>query len=249
MTLVRVHPMWNKFSLLRLLSGLILVFGVSNLVGLLLQTYIPAPSGASPQMIPATFLAATLTLHLGALWVFQIFLRDESLTWKEFLNIASPGISWAIPLAILAGGASLLPLGLVSQFSTWFWKQLHHAPSLQAPLELLKSIQHPVPLCFFAVTAVVTAPLLEEIFFRGVLFHALEQRGWGKWAWLATAVLFGMIHLDREKFLPLTVFGLFLVWIYQRTRTLLAPILTHATFNLINLVLFLKMDAAQQIAK
>jgi membrane protease YdiL (CAAX protease family) len=60
----------------------------------------------------------------------------------------------------------------------------------------------------------------------------LRSRPWA--AALITSVTFGAIHLNVMTFLPLTFFGLVLIWLYERTGNLLAPILSHSLFNLAN---------------
>ena len=55
-------------------------------------------------------------------------------------------------------------------------------------------------------------------------------------------MLFAAVHIHAATFVPLFVFGLILAWIYERTDTLLAPILTHSIFNTINFVLFINQD-------
>jgi membrane protease YdiL (CAAX protease family) len=40
-------------------------------------------------------------------------------------------------------------------------------------------------------------------------------------------------------FVPLTFLAMTFVLLYERTQTLLAPILTHALFNAVNFTLFL----------
>ena len=46
-----------------------------------------------------------------------------------------------------------------------------------------------------------------------------------------SAVFFGLIHVNAAAFLPLTLFGLVLAWLYERTGNLLASITAHALFN------------------
>jgi len=68
---------------------------------------------------------------------------------------------------------------------------------------------------------------------RGILCRQL-RRPWPIQAALVTSLLFGMIHLNLMTFVPLTVLGVTLVWLYEVTGNLLAPILAHSVFNLAN---------------
>jgi len=88
-----------------------------------------------------------------------------------------------------------------------------------------------------AFFAVVLAPVVEELLFRGLFFPLLRDAGLPRLAWLGTALLFGLIHGNAAAFLPLAVFGFFLAWLYERTGNLLAPVAAHAGFNLIPFIL------------
>ena len=78
---------------------------------------------------------------------------------------------------------------------------------------------------------------MEETLFRGVLYPLIKQQGYPRIALWSTSLFFALIHANLMTFLPLTVLALALVWLYERTDTLLAPVLAHGFFNLANFVL------------
>lgn len=77
--------------------------------------------------------------------------------------------------------------------------------------------------------AVLVAPVLEELVFRGFLYRAWERQ-WG-WvpAMLLTSVLFGLYH---SYFLSAFVGSIIFVCLLRRTGTLWAPIAVHSASNL-----------------
>ena len=78
--------------------------------------------------------------------------------------------------------------------------------------------------------AVVAAPVFEEFIFRGLIFGGL-QRSFGLWpAALASAAIFACLH-PPVAMLPVFGLGLAAAIAYSRTRSLLAPMLAHATYN------------------
>jgi membrane protease YdiL (CAAX protease family) len=86
---------------------------------------------------------------------------------------------------------------------------------------------------------VVLAPIAEELFFRGVVFNAfLRERG-PRLAYIGSAALFAVIHLSIVALLPIFVLGLALAWVYDRTGSLLAPIVMHAVVNGISVAIAL----------
>lgn len=185
------------------------------------------------------FVLSNLSLQIGFFWVLSRFLKDEQLTWRQFLTGNASQPITAVPVGIVAALIATPLLLIISQISTWFWTLWNHDPVLQQPLLVLQQARSPFEHLFFAYLALIGAPLFEESFFRGLLFPALRQFGWNRAAWIISAAVFGLVHFDREKFLPLTVFAFLQIALFQRTRTLLAPIACHATFNGINFLLFL----------
>ena len=78
------------------------------------------------------------------------------------------------------------------------------------------------------VMAVVLAPVVEELVFRGVLLRAFVAR-WGLWRGvMVSALAFGLLHLDS---LGAVAFGVVMSMLYMRTGTLLVPIACHAVYN------------------
>lgn len=81
------------------------------------------------------------------------------------------------------------------------------------------------------VAACVLAPLLEEMLFRGVLLRSfLAQYPRGQ-AISASALLFGVAHLNIYQFALAFWLGLLLGWLYERSRSLIPCIALHAALN------------------
>ena len=87
-----------------------------------------------------------------------------------------------------------------------------------------------------AVLVVCVAPFVEELVFRGVLLSGLASRMHIGWAMLASAIVFGCVHLPDFKFAwypvpALILLGLVLAWLRVRTRSLWPSITLHAANN------------------
>jgi ABC-2 type transport system permease protein len=80
------------------------------------------------------------------------------------------------------------------------------------------------------VLAVVLAPLCEEFIFRGLLFRGLRRDLSLPWAAVASAAVFAIIHPSLGV-IPVFGLGLACAIAYERGGWLLAPILAHATYN------------------
>jgi membrane protease YdiL (CAAX protease family) len=117
------------------------------------------------------------------------------------------------------------------------------------PVEAPEQVGEHLPAVGTALTvvyAIVIAPIGEELFFRGVLFRALRDRH-GFWVGaVGSSIGFGLIHFIPgsaiDAALLMTVMfltGIALCFIYERRRTIIAPIAAHVTFNVIGIVLIL----------
>ena len=111
-----------------------------------------------------------------------------------------------------------------------WWK-----PSLPTPLdEKLKSSQYIRHM--FSLTAVVTAPFVEELLYRGVLWGAFE-RTWGKrWAILASVFPFVFVHLDQYEgsiiaIVIVTTLALICALVRTWTNRLSLAFLVHLSYN------------------
>jgi uncharacterized protein len=98
--------------------------------------------------------------------------------------------------------------------------------------------RHPMDAHYFsawglatAVLAVTLGPFAEEVIYRGVLFRLWERQwGWVPGMFLSSAV-FASIH--PGNLLQTFLSGIIYVCVLRRTRSLWAPILCHAFYNLL----------------
>jgi CAAX protease family protein len=129
------------------------------------------------------------------------------------------GLGWGV----LAWIGSTLVLFGVSELLTRLGQQPPVTPAEQA-IAMLDPW-----LVVFAI--VVFAPVAEELFFRGIVFNAWLREAGRAWAYVGSAALFALIHLSLVSLLPIFLLGLALAWAYERTGSLLTPIVMHATVN------------------
>ncbi|UGS39268.1 CPBP family intramembrane glutamic endopeptidase [Capillimicrobium parvum] len=96
----------------------------------------------------------------------------------------------------------------------------------------------PVTVAGLAIFAVVIAPMVEELFFRGFVFNAMRSKLPVGWAAVATGVMFGVVHAFGSPigFLaPLALLGTVLCLVYWKTGSLLPCIALHSLNNCIAL--------------
>lgn len=78
---------------------------------------------------------------------------------------------------------------------------------------------------------VVFAPLLEELFCRGIILRGLLKHLTPVKAILWSAAIFGVIHMNPWQAIPAFLIGIMMGWIYWKTRSLWATIFFHFINN------------------
>jgi len=169
------------------------------------------------------------------LW-FRFNGRDGG--WRGFGFNVGP---WPLVLRQTAGALvfGMLVVLAINYAIVWIG-ELRGYPKPPDGHALLKSIRdaaEPMTRYKLLISAVVVAPILEEVIYRGLVQTSLLDIVGPKRRWtviLITATLFTSVHIGIAQWqtLPgLMIFGVVLGWLYEKTGSLLPSILTHMAFN------------------
>lgn len=111
------------------------------------------------------------------------------------------------------------------------WIKSLGVEAVQDTVKVLQKATDPTILGLMAFAAVIVAPICEEIVFRGYLYSAGKKFA-GPWiACFCSALVFAAAHGSLAALLPLFIFGCVLVFIYEKTGSLWAPMAVHFCFN------------------
>ena len=69
--------------------------------------------------------------------------------------------------------------------------------------------------------------------FRGIVFRILRKWIPFVWAMLITSLLFGAYHGNLVQFIYASLCGVFLAYVYENTKSILAPIFSHMAMNIV----------------
>ena len=104
-------------------------------------------------------------------------------------------------------------------------------PPMEPIQELLFQEHRPGMLGLTMLLACVVGPAAEELFFRGMVYAAIRQRRSRLAAMLASSALFSLIHTNVVGFLPIMALGCLLANLYERTGSLVSPLVIHILHN------------------
>jgi membrane protease YdiL (CAAX protease family) len=205
------------------------VFGI--LVGFLLATLAVSAYSALTPHGQHTSQFGEEVVSLFGLWVG--FVGDYGLVLRPWPDI---------PLGIIAGVASQYVMVPVVEapllpFVHNLYTRLGH------PAQSLTGHAHGPGLVLLAVLVCVGSPVIEELFFRGLLLRALfgKMRELGPRLGPAvsiglTALVFALAHFEALQFLGLLGFGIVLGLLAWRTGRLGPSIVAHMAFNTVTII-------------
>lgn len=199
------------------------------------------------------FLTILALLTQNAVWLslslsylgegrFGRALSFLGLRWRGWGEIWA-GLGWGWLLLMVNGLSSRLSLAL---WSRWLPEHVL-SQRLERERGALLLVDEALPdwlLAGFFFAAVVVAPIVEEVLFRGLLHNALRVRV-GRAAILVSSGLFAVTHLYIINFLPVFALGVLLAWLYERRGSLWAPIVAHAFANGMVAVAYMAYRAGQ----
>jgi hypothetical protein len=173
--------------------------------------------------------------------------------WASLLALAvSPSPPWWPPdraaasrrlsdsLALRRPSAAMALAGLVGglfvwTLPTWVAAELQSLfPWESATLELVSDSLREGPLSgrlIMAFAVGVSAPLFEELVFRGYVYRVLHLAGGAALAVAGSTAIFAVYHLDPVHVVALLPTAFFLGFLRWRSGSLVPPILAHAVNN------------------
>lgn len=213
---------WTGMDALFLPVAWILLLGLWNMG---LGTLWPSLRATPIMTTPLQAVLGPLTL---AVLLWRLLQRRGA--GKAFLSSYRPGLVAAIG-GVCGGIVVMVMEGAVMQWSP------HWLAQTRNPLLLMPALrQQSIPLLVTVLGVGLLSPMVEEAYFRGFLYPAWARRYGKTTAVLGSAALYALFHGQAGLFLPLFVGGLILASLYERTGSLWAPTIAHATVNLLGVM-------------
>jgi uncharacterized protein len=217
---------------------LFVYFGLTGLVFLAVCELlkIPADSWQSPFYANCvTSISAVVSILVVGFLVHKSFarrLKGFGLNPKTiFRDFAAALLNfWALWPAIF----------LVLIATTEFGKFVYGPDYSMETHQELKFISeyHQLPLIISVVfVAVVIAPVIEEVLFRGLLQTLMLSYGYGPWTSIAVCSFFFLLfHANLSHWPALFVLSIGIGYSYERSGSLFRPIFIHALFNSVSII-------------
>lgn len=166
-------------------------------------------------------MAVTVSIIIFLFWYKRIVLYGivEGVDIKDILTFKNMAI-----YLMMGIGSQFFMSGILSLISPIFENLFDYYKETISTLFIADTT-------IVAMYVVILAPIIEELMLRGIMFNRLRQGLSFRYANLLQAVVFGIYHWDIIQGLYAFALGLLLGYIYEKTRTLLAPIIVHVIIN------------------
>jgi membrane protease YdiL (CAAX protease family) len=184
--------------------------------------------------------ATTLTVSYVVAIAVELFLFGIALWFtrrKYGASFASLGLrwpdrgSWWLPVLLFFAAYGVLLIYVVSLDG------LGVDLEADVPSESYDSIG---PVLALAGLSLITAPFVEEVFFRGFTFGGLKRPLGVGVSVLISGLIFGAFHLANPDgflvFVPISLIGMIFAWGFFYSGSLMAPMIAHFAFNLVSFV-------------
>ncbi len=223
-------------------AALVMAFGYFILGGIA-SLPVLAAFHAKPGAAGTGVLTATVSADLTTIGVLVLWLSRRHPTWRAALGLGL-GRTAARDAWVGFGGGLAIALG-ANVLVAYVLNPLFRAATGRAvrlPQQVSSHLSAGGKVAL-VTAAVVAAPMMEELFFRGCLFRSIRDRRGFALAALVSSIVFGLFHLEagpaRDVVLLQTALmfvGLGFAGVYERRGRLLASAVAHATFNMVTVV-------------
>lgn len=187
--------------------------------------HLPGGETAINSLLLTELLQFTVMLFL--VWFFWRKCHERS--WEELGLAIACGHNW-LGRAVLNGILLFIVMLVVSAIMNYL---LPGGLEMQNVAAIIETADTPWERLVPLIVTGILAPVSEEILFRGFIFNCLREKFGMISSVLLTAAVFGCMHFDPIRVLPLMLGGIWLNVLYVRSGSLYVAMGAHGVWNII----------------
>lgn len=214
---------WNMYDLIIIFAGALFL---SQLFLILLTNFFTLQTeiifGFIGGMVQDLTLLGLTVLILQNKYNYSI--RKNLLTITNLRSVIINGIFGGVAILF----AVILINSILASFLIEYFK---YQPPQQKVITLLLQSNELWLFLSYAFLIVIVAPIVEEIFFRGLVYSYLRERYGVTKAIIFSAAFFGVMHLSAWAFIGTFLAGLGLAYLFEKSKSLYTSIIGHMVWN------------------
>lgn len=214
------------------IASVVIIMGMMDQISMdvtfeeLEQFVAQAMEGYYAQLVLIQGIAAFLTLPF-----LFIFLRKDK-ERREEIGIVAPKADcapvWMSLVLVFGAVASYAGNGMISLSGLY---------KVSDDYDQIADLIYQGDILLEIVCLGILAPMVEELIFRGLMYTQLTEYMKKTQAVVVAALLFGLYHGNFLQAVYAFALGLLMIYVYERFRTLLAPILFHIGANVFGILM------------
>jgi membrane protease YdiL (CAAX protease family) len=216
---------WSTTQVLLLLSALFLLYFAAMFTGRFFYE----------DQIPLAKLIITLSIYSLLVLLIGAINHRRGGSWKASLGMGFSNL-WKIRFAPVIYLAAIPFIMLISKaWHLLLERMLSSEVELQEVAKVVSGELNWLGVLYI-LTAILVAPVYEEMMFRGVIFPYLVKRAGLVPGVVLVSVLFALMHFHLPSFVPLLLLSGVLSLSYWRTGSLWTSIGIHMIFNAVTIL-------------
>ncbi|MBO4458052.1 MAG: CPBP family intramembrane metalloprotease [Butyrivibrio sp.] len=104
-----------------------------------------------------------------------------------------------------------------------------------------------LPMWIMLLSVGLFGPFVEEIVFRGVIFHSYRRSTRIVASMVLSSILFGMMHMNFNQFAYGAVMGFMLCLMVEATGSVIPSFIAHAVFNSYEVIVMYQVDSKEVV--
>lgn len=223
------HPRWSIWDVALVLAALLLLLPISAMIKKPLVMFLTKQDFTLSQGL---MLLIGTTVQAGIMIsTVLILLRRKGAGFRDL------GFIWVRPGYIFTGLWSGILLCFAVIGAGVLMTFIAGPPPPQDVELLLKGFKEGKDMWLPFISISILAPISEEIYFRGMAYPVFRTRFGPIPAMVVSGLFFGSLHMDLYRLLPISLGGIGLAYLYERSGSLVTPIIAHSVWNTLMLVL------------
>ena len=167
---------------------------------------------------------ATAAITLVCLFFFFLIRRKNFFREIGLLNRTTFG---SVATGVTFGLSSYM---VINMSITMLYSLFPKLSEYSASEDIAQMMGGSNPILEFISISIVTG-IIEEVVFRGLIYTTFKKSSGVLVAVIMSSVIFGAAHMNIEQFFYTAALGALMALVYEKSGSIIPPIILHATFN------------------
>ncbi len=214
------NPRWGFAQIVLVFAGMMLIGFCYSILGANVIKNLNEFESFSVSFL-IQFFSTVILVYFLAVYLPKGNWRDVGLTYKTSADFLKFGVGGGLALFVCVMLMSIPLKYFQPELPPQYFEQV------------LRGTGNVPQFLVIMAAGSVLGPFSEELFYRGMIYPVFRKHLGPVWGAIISGILFGAIHWDLWRAIPLAIGGIGLCWLYEKTRSILVTTVAHGVWNAI----------------